>query len=120
LHIRVLFAWAMKFNRKYCRSYLYITPNRRQSASCRVFFEEGGGDAQEQVRLVFLAQLARSARKASEICLQASEKTVVESLTGLVVNSGLVVLFQNKNRGLHFVAHCLWSTLMKFIEIIVS
>jgi len=39
----------------------------------------------------------------------------------------LLILFQNMNRGLHFVAHkirhksnCLWSILMKFTEILVS
>jgi len=34
----VLFAWAIKFNRKYVGP-IYSTPNNREYVSCRVFFE---------------------------------------------------------------------------------
>ena len=50
----------MKFNIKYVGP-IYTTPNIRESASCRVFFGGGGVDAQEQVRLVFLAQREKRA-----------------------------------------------------------
>ena len=68
----MLRAWATKFNRKICRSY---TPQQAGVGvgECVVVF--WGWMVQ--------THFSRSARKARENCLQASEKTVGESLTGL-------------------------------------
>jgi len=67
---------------------LYATPSMGKSACWSL-----GGRSTHCGR-ASQTRFSRSARKASEICLRASEKTVVESLTGLVstvrTNNGTV------------------------------
>jgi len=76
----VLFALAMKFNRK------YVGPihHTKQEGVCILqgLFDGGGGWT--PLDKASHTHFSRSARKASEICLRASEKTVGESLTGLL------------------------------------
>ena len=80
----------MKLDRKYVdhTKYWQIRGSLHPAGS---FFEGGGGtplDKASQTRF------SRSARKASEICLQASEKMVGESLTGLVQRTHRVMAFE--------------------------
>ena len=88
----------MKFMRKYVGP-IYTTPNRRQSASCRIFLRGRRWwtplDRAGQTRF---SRSARSARKASEICLRASEKTVGESLTGLCTVTLNTILSGTRNQ----------------------
>ena len=76
----MLFAWAMKFNRKYVGpTVLYTITNMREYASCTVFEGRGGLTPLDKARLVF------SHSEKSERDLPASEReTVGESLTGLI------------------------------------
>jgi len=75
-----------EINRKYVGP-IHGTPHQTGGSLRPVGFlrEEGGRRWIKQVRLIF-SRSARLARKASEICLRASEKTVGESLTGLGIN----------------------------------
>jgi len=91
IHFRVLFAWATKFNRKYVGP---IHDTKLGGVVCILAFFWGGGrwtplDRAGQTRF---SRSARSARKASEICLRASEKTVGESLTGLAVVFYVIIM----------------------------
>ena len=80
IHFRVLFAWATKFNRKYVG---HIHDTKLRGVVCILAFFWGWGRWTPLDRAGH-TRFSRSARKASEICLRASEKTVGESLTGLV------------------------------------
>ena len=67
---------------------VHTTPNRGSLHPVGSFLRwEGGRPWIDQVTSLFLL----SARKASEICLQASERTVGESLTGLLQSCYIIL-----------------------------
>ena len=83
IHLRVLFAWATKFNRK-CVGPIGLHDTKLGRGSLHPGFFFGGGRGWTLLDRAGQTRFSRSARKASEICLRASEKTVGESLTGLL------------------------------------
>ena len=78
----MLFAWAMKFNRKYVGP-IYTTPNNRESASCRNFFEGAWTLKSKSDSFLSLNSLSEKSERDLPASERASEKTVGESLTGL-------------------------------------